>query len=138
MRIDELKSNLQRLLDNPVEVAWRRSREYKEMKERLWEVNHPDEALPEGSSDEEGDLVVATAKQSLICPITQSDFVDPVTNPSCGHSYSRAGITALAERRAGSVQCPIHGCRHAVVIANLTRNTRLERRVARKKQPKIY
>jgi SUMO ligase MMS21 Smc5/6 complex component len=150
MEQEEQISTLQNELElasrtKPV-ISWRRDQDYAEFRERVWAVNHPEEPLPRGSSqqsDDDGDdagdddLVMSTAKQTLTCPLSQTTLVEPVTNPSCGHTYSRAAITSLA-RSSSQLSCPIHGCSASVSIPRLVRNYALERRVARASQPRIF
>ena len=106
-----------------------------QFKERVWQVNHPTELFPgqntKVSDDSGNDVIVATQKQSLICPLTQATFVNPVTNESCGHTYSHDAILAMAraERR---VPCPIIGCDRHVVVSKLRPNEALQRLLHRK------
>jgi SUMO ligase MMS21 Smc5/6 complex component len=137
-RITELQSNLEQTIrESASNIHWKSTPKYREFRERLWEINHPDEELPnDGNSDEE-DLVVSSTKQSTKCPLTQTVFKRPVTNPDCGHSYSQDAIVSLA-RAAQSLRCPIHGCNHTVIMSRLFPNEALERRISRKDQPKIF
>lgn len=89
------------------------------------------------NDNNEEDLVVAAARRSLICPLTQTLFKDPVKNAACGHSYSREAIIATA-RGAGQIPCPLSGCLHHVSIKSLVRDEALSRRIARRSQPRIF
>ncbi len=149
-QISTLQNELELASRTKPVISWRRDQDYAEFRERVWAVNHPEEPLPPlplGSSqqsdeagngdDDDDDLVMSTAKQTLTCPLSQTTLVEPVTNPSCGHTYSRAAITSLA-RSSSQLSCPIHGCNASVSIPRLVRNYALERRVARASQPRIF
>lgn len=118
-------------------VHWRKSQRYREFRQRLWEVTHFDQEMPIEEDFEDEDLVVASARQTTTCPLTQMTFDRPVVNPDCGHTYSREAILTMA-RSATSVRCPIHGCNNTVHISRLHPNEAMERRISRKDQPRIF
>jgi hypothetical protein len=57
---------------------WKTHPKWREFKQRVWAVHHPDEALP----DDEGDEVIVqlhnTAETNYLCPITRALLVHPV------------------------------------------------------------
>jgi SUMO ligase MMS21 Smc5/6 complex component len=58
------------------------------------------------------------------CPITLSEWNDPVRSKRCGHSYNRSGIESLIGRKT-CVQCPLAGCNQRVTKADLVPDKRL-------------
>lgn len=80
---------------------------------------------------------MSAARQSLVCPLTQTLFQDPVCNVVCGHSYSREAIITLA-RGASQIPCPLNGCLHQVAIRTLVPNEALKRRIVRRLEPRIF
>jgi SUMO ligase MMS21 Smc5/6 complex component len=134
-----LQANLTAMvaMSEPSNIRWRTSQKYREFRQRLWEVAHFDQEMPLEDNSEDEDLVVASARQTTTCPLTQTTFDRPVVNPDCGHTYSREAIITMA-RSATSVRCPIHGCNNTVHISRLHPNEAMERRIARKDQPRIF
>jgi hypothetical protein len=93
----------------------------------------------EQASDEDADILVTHDRTSLICPITQATFIDPVKNISCGHSYSRAAITQLlknseSRRKNPSIFCPVAGCQVNVSVNTLAPNLLIENLLKRQRQ----
>jgi SUMO ligase MMS21 Smc5/6 complex component len=72
---------------------------------------------------------VARAHQSLVCPVSQRQLVQPVYNPACRHVYSQAAITQLL--RAGSADCPVAGCRQRIAVSGLLPDLEMEQRLER-------
>lgn len=115
--------------------------EWKTWKETMEQVSAAFEStsnfeVDHDSETDDGDLVMTRDETSLVCPISQAIFINPVKNPSCGHSYSKAAITMLingssSRRTAGSIPCPVAGCLHQVALKNLVPNALLERKLAR-------
>lgn len=146
----ELESLLSDIVKTIPGIRWSKNSKYLEFKERLWQVNHPDDNCPpisnndsddndddEVLSEGEQDIIVSSIKSNLTCPLTQTLFKDPVTNPTCGHSYSRDAILALS-RSGTSVPCPLNGCNRSVIISRLEPNKVLERRIKQRNQPRIF
>lgn len=108
---------------------------YKEFKQRIWEVNHPEEVMPPlDDGDLEDDIVVARQVESLKCPLTATWLEDPVTSTECKHSFSRAAITKhLMASLSGIVHCPISGCTKNLASNLLKPNPGLARRIERAK-----
>ena len=126
----------------PVSDEHRQSRFYEEFCKGVWEATH-DEPYPglkggrsgqtskkrrtngagndddDGGGDDDDDgLVVAQRSADVICPLSRTLFVDPVTSPACGHTFSRAAVLELVKQhRSGGLRnnksnprCPIPGC----------------------------
>lgn len=83
------------------------------------------------NADDDADIVIASTKQSFICPLTRARFVDPVKNPACGHSYSSSAIQTMLRGHIGSCSCPISGCRQSVSAAALRPDDDLIRKMER-------
>lgn len=69
-------------------------------------INH--EGVPmekSGMEDADEELVCVGEQVSNICPILQSELVEPVKNPDCSHVYSKAGIEQLLATK-DRVECP--------------------------------
>ncbi|KDO20868.1 hypothetical protein SPRG_14099 [Saprolegnia parasitica CBS 223.65] len=82
----------------------------------------------EGDDDDVDVLVQETeAANTITCPITLLEMVEPVRNKRCGHTYSKAGITAHLKRKNA---CPIGGCREKVGLHDLERDVEMEVRIA--------
>ena len=116
---------------------------YRQFREELLEIRNPVNPAPtnlfddedeEGDDDSEGDdLVVGSTRISLKCPLTATWLEDPVTNRSCGHSYSKQAVAdhVRHSHRGQSVRCPLSGCSSNLVLNNLVPNKSLQRRVER-------
>ncbi|KAI0219050.1 hypothetical protein L0F63_002540 [Massospora cicadina] len=107
---------------------------YKEFRQRIWEVNHPEEVMPplgeEGEA--EADLVVARQIEPLRCPLTATWFEDPVTSADCNHSFSKAAVTEILRASlSGIVKCPVAGCSKNLAVNLLKPNPALARRLER-------
>ncbi len=69
------------------------------------------------------------------CPITMTEFVDPVYNKTCKHSFCKKAIVDMIQRsNLSHVACPMVGCRSQVSIPDLIKNTRLEEHVEKMKR----
>ncbi|RDD47570.1 E3 SUMO-protein ligase NSE2 [Trichoplax sp. H2] len=67
--------------------------------------------------DMNDDLVTTHVHRSTTCPITKQDFVDPVKNIHCGHTYSHAAIIEimnLNQKSGKKNRCPVGGCNRFV------------------------
>lgn len=78
-----------------------------QLRRRLWELQHPGEALPE-EKDEELVLVGGAARDELLCPLTKLPLEQPVRNAACRHLYSRPAL--LLYVKGGAKTCPVAGC----------------------------
>jgi len=108
---------------------FRQDKFLKEFRQKVWAVNHRDEALPDDGDDI---LLIATQEDSLICPITKQTFVQPMKNPRCGHVYSRAAILDYIRHKARPVGCPVAGCPETVTERGLQVDTATERELERR------
>ncbi|CAO3633134.1 unnamed protein product [Cunninghamella blakesleeana] len=109
---------------------------YKEFKQVIWSVKHPDEPMPmdDDNDDDNDDIVIAATKKSFKCPITTTWLEEPVTNKICGHTFSKAAILSLIRRARGNrVECPIPGCHTELREESFYDNTLMERMVAKEK-----
>lgn len=105
----------------------------------------------ENDDENDADIVMTKQKESFICPISLKQYENPhkryvlvlcldavtplsqltsvsFNSKSCGHSYSLEAIKSLAGS-SRSVMCPISGCTDPVVIAALTPDVSLMRRM---------
>jgi len=98
---------------------------YKSFKQKVWQVNHPDEPYP---GDDSEFVVKTTQEPSMKCPVTREILVNPVTNKNCGHHYSKDAIQNLirGNKRAQSCNCPVSGCSAKVSLKTLEDNKDLE------------
>jgi len=134
---------------------FRQDKFLKEFRQKVWAVNHRDEALPDDGDDI---LLIATQEDSLICPITKQTFVQPMKkfarccvlrlscgcslfsfsllfpghSPRCGHVYSRAAILDYIRHKARPVGCPVAGCPETVTERGLQVDTATERELERR------
>lgn len=137
-RLQALQTQLAAAIAAPPPIRWTADATYCEFRERVWQVRHAGEGEAEAPAsasasdgEDDGDVVVAAVRQTLVCPLTQTTFEQPVTNPTCGHTYSRDAVRALA-RSAATIPCPLHGCSSSVTLALLRPNEALARRIARR------
>lgn len=108
---------------------------YKKFRTKVWQVNHPGEALPEEQDDDL--LVMPSQAQEYMCPLTMEPLTDPLTNSICGHSYNKNAIIQYIRsnrRRGGSVACPVAGCTSVVQESKLEFNVELQKDVIREKR----
>ncbi|KAJ9057014.1 hypothetical protein DSO57_1026502 [Entomophthora muscae] len=107
---------------------------YREFKLRIWEVNHPDEAMPPLSDDDgsEEDIVVARQVENFKCPLTTTWYKDPVTSQGCKHTFSKDAIMELIRSSHNDgIDCPVTGCNKRVSQRSLKPNNDLMRRLER-------
>lgn len=135
LRNEEGETNLVELIDRrhaeaaEEDAQFQRHPRYREFRQKVWKVHHPDEALPDEAND---DLVVMATQDenNLMCPITRKLLVEPVKNPVCGHLYSKEAILAhmKANKRKGT-KCPVAGC--AADVTQLEEDREVSYRVER-------
>lgn len=118
-----------------------RSEAYAAFKQSIYEVQHPNEAMPpvveflpreEGdhSDDDEDDIQVGGVLQDFNCPITLTPLVDPQTSSVCQHSFSAQAIRQmLGPNRFTKKRCPASGCNQMICLNDLKPNKELERKV---------
>lgn len=78
------------------------------------------------SDDEEiqtGGLVI-----NFRCPLTTNILEDPLTNPSCNHSYSRSAVQEYVA--AGNYKCPASSCSANLSLRMLRQDPALVKKVA--------
>jgi SUMO ligase MMS21 Smc5/6 complex component len=80
---------------------------------------------------EEDDVQVAFERESFICPLSQSELVNPVTSSVCKHTFSRDPINQYLRQQNHNPVCPVPGCNRRLQTADLKPNKAIERRVAR-------
>ncbi|CAD5118644.1 DgyrCDS7332 [Dimorphilus gyrociliatus] len=85
--------------------------------------------------DEDEDVIVASEKVSVKCPITQVVMKEAMLNKKCKHSYDLNGITSYLNTRKGkATQCPVSGCTNKCVEMNdLLPNVKLQNLINRKR-----
>ncbi|KAG6896457.1 hypothetical protein C0992_008180 [Termitomyces sp. T32_za158] len=129
-----------------------KSQEYANFRNNIYEVQHPDTAIPPitefiskgavfllrermreneqdgDESDDDDDLEMGGVSQNYNCPITLTLLVDPVTSDVCKHSFSRAAIFQ-SFRGNEAIKCPASGCTKAFTRANLKPDKGLAKRV---------
>ncbi|CAG8529775.1 14214_t:CDS:2 [Acaulospora colombiana] len=103
---------------------------YKDFRQKIWEVNHPDEAMPPLNGNEDDEIVMGKQKESLYCPITTLLLEEPVTSKVCKHTFSKDAILQLIRRNTNVVPCPMTGCDKQIMEHDLQPNKRIERKVA--------
>lgn len=98
---------------------------------QVWQYEHPGQEMPQ-EDDEDGDeVIMAYEKESFICPLSQSEFVQPVTSARCRHTFSRQAITAYLRQHRGGGRCPVPGCDQQIQQSELKPDKAVERRMAR-------
>ncbi|KAI0335903.1 hypothetical protein GY45DRAFT_1267375 [Cubamyces sp. BRFM 1775] len=116
-----------------------KSDHYQKFKQAIYEVQHPDEAMPpltdlipreEGDdSDDDDDVQIGGITQDYKCPLSLTILVDPLTSKVCGHSYSAAAIREyLGNSRNRQKECPATGCKKQISLAVLELNNDLAKR----------
>ena len=83
--------------------------------------------------DEDSDIdVMQPVEVSLICSLTNAEFVEPVKNSKCGHTYSKEAILQhITTGKKGAVGCPMIGCRGVVSSKTLVPDLDMERELTR-------
>jgi len=113
----------------------KKNKRYTEFKKKIWLINHPDEPMQD--EENEGLMVMSSAGENTICPITRKDFEEPVKNPVCGHVYTKeAIIQVIRTKRGRSVTCPVAGCRAPVNEKSLEPDVEMERKLKKLKKQK--
>ncbi|RIB12350.1 zinc-finger of the MIZ type in Nse subunit-domain-containing protein [Gigaspora rosea] len=102
---------------------------YIEFRQKIWDVNHPDETMPPLDKEADDEIVMGRQKESLYCPITTLLLEEPVTSNVCKHTFSKDAIMQLIRRNMNSVPCPMTGCDKYIMEHNLQPNKRIERKV---------
>lgn len=119
-----------------VPLKWSAVPEMTEYNELTWECgpgfgNRQGYPAIENDTGVNDDDLVMQSRDSLMCPISQGLLRDPVKNPTCGHSFSRAMIERLFGHQQAAIQCPVSGCASSVIKRNLVKNEAIERKLER-------
>ncbi|RKP07681.1 zinc-finger of the MIZ type in Nse subunit-domain-containing protein [Thamnocephalis sphaerospora] len=120
-------------------VEFLQSEHYVEFRQKIWEAKHTGESMPSldstgGQNDNSDDeLVIATQRVSLVCPLTTMTMSEPVTSGVCKHSFSKHAIMDYIQRktRSGIVNCPVAGCTQRISVQDLVPNRTLARMIQR-------
>lgn len=122
---------------NDQRFKWSNVTEMKDYNELTWECGPGygnRQGYPPIENDpgipEDDDLVMQT-RDSLTCPISLGILKDPMKNPQCGHTYSKASIENMFQGQRESRDCPVSGCRGTVSRGRLIRDEKLERKLER-------
>ncbi|ELR23923.1 E3 SUMOprotein ligase NSE2, putative [Acanthamoeba castellanii str. Neff] len=127
LRNEEGETNLVELIDRrhaeaaEEDAQFQRHPRYREFRQKVWKVHHPDEALPDEAND---DLVVMATQDenNLMCPITRKLLVEPVKNKEAILAHMKAN------KRKGT-KCPVAGC--AADVTQLEEDREVSYRVER-------
>ncbi len=91
----------------------------------VYKVGQRAEYAPQGDDD----LVMQTATAGTICPITRTEYVEPMRNPRCNHVYSKKAAAdwfRTERQRRRAVRCPVAACRQALVLEELVSDRETE------------
>ncbi|XP_028406066.1 E3 SUMO-protein ligase NSE2-like [Dendronephthya gigantea] len=105
----------------------------KEFVKQVWNVHHSGQPLPtDQNATIDSDIMIAQAsEESVICPLTQKQMVEPVRSKKCHHSFEKAAILHHIRVRQNRVRCPVGGCAHYVTEADIEPNSSLAFRIKR-------
>ncbi|CZT45860.1 related to DNA repair protein MMS21 [Rhynchosporium secalis] len=94
-----------------------------------------------GDSDSEDEVIIASASESLTCPLTLQYFKDPVTNTQCKHTIDRAALADYHRTEARVFQgtndnkkvakCPTTGCDTMLAMEDYVKDELMARKVER-------
>lgn len=128
------------LVEMPLKVRYGTVPEYKDFKRRIWDVRHPEDAMPpmekwfgEDENDglqEDEDIIIEREKQSLNCPITTNRLEEPFISNVCDHVFSKTAIMELINRSPNKeIKCPVPGCNKNLSAGVMQRDKLIERRL---------
>ncbi|THH07185.1 hypothetical protein EW146_g9393, partial [Bondarzewia mesenterica] len=117
-----------------------RNQQYADFRQAIYEVQHPDEAMPPivdflphedgDDSDDDDDIQVGGVMQDFKCPITLTPLVDPLTwcaNTGSGcYLYYNDHVCDLVY---SNKMCPAAGCNKMISLNDLHPDKDLERKV---------
>ena len=110
---------------------YKKHEKFKSFNLKVWKVNHNNEPIP----DENEDIVVYTQTEvSLICPITQSEYIDPVKCDVCSHTYSKEAIYTYLKIKNDRRECPVAGCGQIITKDHLVPDKEMIRNLNKKKK----
>lgn len=113
------------------ENFWERDANFSSMKDFVDER----ETVGENENSDQGeDLAVTGMSVQIIDPYTKVQFVDPVKNTRCNHTYEKSTIGELIQTRKKQ-RCYYMGCtnKHNITMAELVPDEELKRHLARLK-----
>ncbi|KAI3607520.1 hypothetical protein WG66_005004 [Moniliophthora roreri] len=87
---------------------------YKSLKENLYAIDHPGEAMPPITE---------------FCPLTLRQLENPVTSKVCGHSFSREALKQLFANHRGAKMCPASGCNRSFTYNDCKPDNKLAQRM---------
>ncbi|KAI9475463.1 MAG: zinc-finger of the MIZ type in Nse subunit-domain-containing protein [Benjaminiella poitrasii] len=129
----KLNSELATQLPQTEESKYFTNQKYISFKQHLWSINHPYEAMPSlTTNNDDDDIVMGPTKISLKCPITTTWFEEPMTSSTCKHTFSKAAIYNLL-RSSNAIACPIPGCSRYIQRQHLYADDVMADRVKRAK-----
>ena len=104
---------------------------YKSFTLRVWQVHHPNEPLPDNEDGDE-DIMVYTQQSevSTTCPLTQSDFVEPMKSDICQHTFSKEAILSYLKNQRR--KCPVAGCGETITKDSLVPDREMVRNLNKK------
>lgn len=141
-QMEEEIAQMRALTAQTPQIRWSRCDTFIRYHETVWEAgaghDNPTGSMPSieddtvGDEEEDDGTLMMHSRTSCICPLTQGRFVDPVMNPSCGHTYSSAAIQQLVGTGHGyAIQCPVPGCDRTIERGRLVANADMVQRLAR-------
>eukprot|EP00026_Physarum_polycephalum_P007983 Phypoly_transcript_08056.p1 GENE.Phypoly_transcript_08056~~Phypoly_transcript_08056.p1 ORF type:complete len:232 (-),score=56.16 Phypoly_transcript_08056:190-885(-) len=126
-----------RARENDQEIPdYKQHGKYKEFRQKVWQVKHPNDALPDQEDEDIVEMHTQT-ENDFICPLTRKELEDPVKNIPCGHTYSREAIVDYMKKgksKRGKFPCPVAGCSGELTKETLEKDMELERQLRRNKQ----
>lgn len=82
-------------------------------------------------------LCVSSVPKSLICPLTQQEFREPVLNVKCEHTFEKDAL--IQNGRLVYPNCPINGCRTtSMSLRDIVPDEDMINRLKRKKALRIF
>jgi len=96
-----------------------------EFTQTVWNQHHGNSSQAGGSNGDEDDEIIEMTQvdgTQFMCPITKTEFIDPVKNTHCGHSYSKVAIVTHIKHMKEKAKCPIPGCSSKVSNDSLVEN----------------
>lgn len=82
-------------------------------------------------------LFVSSVTKSLICPLTQQEFREPVLNVKCEHTFEKDAL--IQNGRLVYSNCPINGCRTtSMSLRDIVPDEDMINRLKRKKALRIF
>ncbi|TFK52370.1 hypothetical protein OE88DRAFT_1807290 [Heliocybe sulcata] len=133
---EQLAVNINAYKNKTSRQKYGKHKEYADFKQRIFEVQQPDTAMPPISdfiakedgddSDDDDEIEVGGMTQDYKCPLTLTILVSPLTAKPCHHSFSAAAIREYL--KTGPKTCPAAGCRQTITVKDLEEDKDLERR----------